>query len=358
MEDVIEIIDKNKDKRICVVGTTCTGKSSLIKQSGVGIDMDELLYPMLTKEEAAYADQLPWTPEIGSYMDGLAKDKIKIEQGWPVFGTVVLPCDLIIYLDIDDETLKQRCQTRNVSFEDAKNMNTEIKGELLKTTTPIIKVKITTPTLAKDVEHIRISGFGHSIYFAKDLSTYFELPLLDSGIDLYNKNIRTMSNNTGDGNTQNTSDIIIDLETLSDENKAIASDLVSKGKAMFYENSNDLKLFVPTSSTDTVEDIRTKMLEITSQFQLQDILYGRYSIDDLDRMIAYLRKQYGEETFKEYCDGNNFSIDKVIEYLKDTHYIPNAVFDYDESIVWEHENYYQKHKDYLKKQEENNTRGV
>lgn len=49
--ELMNIIDSNKDKRICLVGTTCTGKSTLIKRLGVGSDMDELLFPLLTEEE-------------------------------------------------------------------------------------------------------------------------------------------------------------------------------------------------------------------------------------------------------------------------------------------------------------------
>lgn len=358
MDDVIRIIYENNDKRICVVGTTCTGKSSLIKQSGIGIDMDELLYPMLTEEETAYIDQVPWTPKIGSYVDELAKGRIKIECGSPVFGTVVLPSDLIIYLDIDDETLKQRCQTRKVNFEDAKNMNELIKEDLSKTKTPIISIKVTTPILAKDVEHIRISGFGHPIYSIDDLYTYFEIPLLDSGIDLFNKNIKTLSNNTGDGNAQITSDIIIDFETLSNENKEIVTNLINEGKATLHEEDKSLGLSVATSSNDTVEDIKARMLDLTAQLELQDILYGRYNLDNIGKILGYLRQQYGEENFREYCTGDELSADKLIKYLRDTLSMPNAVFDYDENIIWEHENYYQKHKEYLRKQEENNSRAV
>jgi len=358
MDDVIRIIYENNDKRICVVGTTCTGKSSLIKQSGVGIDMDKLLYPMLTEEETAYIDQVPWTPKIGSYVDDLAKDRIKIECGSPVFGTVVLPCDLIIYLDIDNETLKQRCQTRKVNFEDAKNMNEQIKEDLSKTKTPIISVKVTTPTLAKDVEHIRISGFGHPIYSVEDLYTYFELPLLDSGIDLFNKNIMTLSNNTGDGNTQKTSDIIMDFETLNDENKAIVNNLINEGKAKLHEEDKSIELSVPTSSTDTVEDIKERMLDLTAQLELQDILYGRYSLDNIGKILGYLRQQYGEDIFREYFTGNELNADKLIEYLRDTSFMPNAVFDYDENIIWVHENYYKKHKEYIKIKEEISSRNV
>lgn len=44
--------------------------------------------------------QTPWTEEIGQTMDKLVKEKIKIKSGQPVFGTVIIDSDLIVYLNI------------------------------------------------------------------------------------------------------------------------------------------------------------------------------------------------------------------------------------------------------------------
>lgn len=44
----------NKNKRICVLGTTCTGKTTLINELNMGVDMDEEIFPLLTKEETEY----------------------------------------------------------------------------------------------------------------------------------------------------------------------------------------------------------------------------------------------------------------------------------------------------------------
>lgn len=41
-------------------------------------------------------------------MDELVRERIKIISGNPVFGTVLLACDLIVYLDICDELLLKR----------------------------------------------------------------------------------------------------------------------------------------------------------------------------------------------------------------------------------------------------------
>lgn len=136
------IIDTNKDKRICVVGTTCTGKSTLIKNMGIGADMDKLLFPLLTKEESDYVCSDPWTEEIGEFMDNLVRTKLKIVPGMPLFGTVILDADLIVYLHINDELLKERTDLRGVNFKNAKNMQSKIENELKTIDKEIITLEV------------------------------------------------------------------------------------------------------------------------------------------------------------------------------------------------------------------------
>ena len=143
VEELKEIFDNNKDKRILVLGTTCTGKTTLIKSLGVGLDMDKVIFPLLTKEESDYVCQTPWTKEIGEKMTYLVKTKLKIQLGEPLFGTVLLDCDLIIYLHINDELLKKRTDLRNVDFINAKNMQTEIEEEIEKSNIEVITLEVT-----------------------------------------------------------------------------------------------------------------------------------------------------------------------------------------------------------------------
>jgi hypothetical protein len=125
-----KIFKENNDKRICVLGTTCTGKSTIIKELNIGLDMDEEIFPLLSKEETEYVCRTPWTEEIGKKMDELVRTKLKIKPGTPLFGTVLLDCDLVIYLHISDELLKIRTNLRNVDFENAKNMQSKIEQEI------------------------------------------------------------------------------------------------------------------------------------------------------------------------------------------------------------------------------------
>jgi len=131
-ERLQKILDEYKNKRVIVVGTTSSGKSTLLKKIKNAEDMDDLVFPLLSKEEKNYVCQSVWTEEIGKTMTRLVKEKVKVEKGKPLFGTVILGCDLIIYLDINDELLKERCKKRKTSFKSAKDMQKMILREIAK----------------------------------------------------------------------------------------------------------------------------------------------------------------------------------------------------------------------------------
>ena len=137
-----ELLIDNNDKRICVLGTTCTGKTTLINSYGFGIDMDKELFPLLTNEEKEYVCSTPWTEEIGAKMDELVRTKLSIKPGVPLFSTVLLDCDLIIYLHINDELLLERTKSRKVDFINAKNMQLKIEKEIKKSKKPTIIIDL------------------------------------------------------------------------------------------------------------------------------------------------------------------------------------------------------------------------
>lgn len=130
IETLLKIFNDNSDKRICILGTTCTGKTTLINEMQIGLDMDEEIFPLLSKEESDYICQPIWTKEIGEKMNELVRTRLSIKPGYPMFGTVLLDCDLVIYLHINDELLLERTKLRNVDFVNAKNMQIEIEKEI------------------------------------------------------------------------------------------------------------------------------------------------------------------------------------------------------------------------------------
>lgn len=142
IEELMQIFNDNKDKRICVLGTTCTGKSTLITNANIGVDMDKEIFPLLTEEETEYVCRTPWTEEIGNKMDELVRAKLSIKPGTPMFGTVLLDCDLIVYLHIDDELLFERTKLRNADFNNAKNMQQKIEEEIRNSNIPTITIGV------------------------------------------------------------------------------------------------------------------------------------------------------------------------------------------------------------------------
>lgn len=143
IDELSKIFEENSDKRICVLGTTCTGKSTLINYANIGVDMDKEIFPLLTEEETEYVCRTPWTEEIGNKMDELVRTKLTIKPGTPMFGTVLLDCDLIVYLHIDDELLFERTKLRNADFNNAKNMQQKIEEEIRNANIPTITIEVT-----------------------------------------------------------------------------------------------------------------------------------------------------------------------------------------------------------------------
>ena len=104
--------------------------------------MDKEIFPLLTQEETEYVCQTPWTEEIGNKMDELVRTKLSIKSGTPMFGTVLLDCDLIVYLHINDELLLERTKLRNTDFLNAKNMQQKIEEEIKKSNIPTIYIEV------------------------------------------------------------------------------------------------------------------------------------------------------------------------------------------------------------------------
>ena len=128
------IFEKHKNERICVLGTICVGKSTLLNQL-IGyncVDMDAELWPNLPPEEMSLLDRLnqsPWTKETGDEIDRLTYKYLKVRPGYPMFTTVIVDCEAVVYLDINDELLAQHCEKRRVSFEDSKRIKEAVESD-------------------------------------------------------------------------------------------------------------------------------------------------------------------------------------------------------------------------------------
>lgn len=137
-----ELLAQHSDKRVCVVGTTCTGKSTMLSQIPGARDQDREVFPKLTKEESDFVCRVPWTEETGRAMSRFVREKVLSHIGGPVFGTVVIESDLVVLLKISDELLKQRVAGRNVQFSDAKSMQTQMESEVRRSGIPYIEYSV------------------------------------------------------------------------------------------------------------------------------------------------------------------------------------------------------------------------
>ena len=123
------IFEKHKEERICVLGTTCCGKTTLLRQMKHCVDLDDELWPQLTKEEADFISQKPWTNEIGDFIDKLVYERVSVMAGHPLFTTIIVDCDVVIYLDISDALLEKHCKIRGVDFADSKNVKEAVEED-------------------------------------------------------------------------------------------------------------------------------------------------------------------------------------------------------------------------------------
>jgi ABC-type ATPase with predicted acetyltransferase domain len=125
------LLSEHAHKRVIVVGATCTGKTTMLKHIPGARDQDEEVFARMTKAESDCVCQTPWTPEIGEVMTRLVRQYVISAVGKPVFGTVVIDCDLIIELQISDALLRDRVALRQVQFSDAKNMQQYLHEEVV-----------------------------------------------------------------------------------------------------------------------------------------------------------------------------------------------------------------------------------
>jgi predicted ATPase len=142
---LVELIRENREKRVIVVGTTCSGKPTMLNKlhdAGLAaLDMDRIVFPRLDGADRKAVERTPWTEEIGMLMERLSRKHVVVEPGKPVFGTVVFDCDLIIYLKISDDLLRTRNYLRGARFDDAKGMQLQIEANVKKSGIPTIELE-------------------------------------------------------------------------------------------------------------------------------------------------------------------------------------------------------------------------
>ena len=206
--------------------------------------------------------------------------------------------------------------------------------------------------LAKDVKHIEIAGTGHGIYNREAVANYVELPLLNACLNFYDKNIRTIFNDTGGKNNED-SIIEIDYDSLDENNKKVADKLITSGKASFHNYCDGAKgviLTIPTKETTKVSELDKISTELAEMFFYQDILFGKSTIKQMIiRVCGPNKQEILDEFFPE-----GMSDEETVKIIIDSGIFPNIFFDKEENIFWDHENFFLRHKLYLESKKANN----
>jgi dephospho-CoA kinase len=133
INELSDIFEKHKNERICVVGTMCCGKTTLVKQLSKYncIDKDDEFWCQIPEKDIEILSEKPITKEIFSTIHRLVCEKITVKSGFPLFGVVILDCEVVVYLDIDEKLLEQRCIKRgDTDFIDALFIKKCIEGDL------------------------------------------------------------------------------------------------------------------------------------------------------------------------------------------------------------------------------------
>ncbi len=127
------IFQKHKDERVCVIGTPCVGKTTLLEYLPENCeDLDSVLWPNIPQEEMSLMQELkknPWTKELSNEIDRLIYKYSKVKPGCPLFTSVIIDCEAVVYLDISDEILAEHCKKRGSSFEDTKKIKEAIEDD-------------------------------------------------------------------------------------------------------------------------------------------------------------------------------------------------------------------------------------
>jgi adenylate kinase len=152
-QNLLKVLDRYKDKQVLVVGVPCCGKSTILQHIPAALDMDKVLFPLLSEGEKEFALQRKFNPDTEKFeqmpyddtdaelvssfelsadvLRTLAEMRLKITPGQPQFATLVLPSDVIVYLKIDDELLRKRVALRAAQNERAQQYSFVKKIEKL-----------------------------------------------------------------------------------------------------------------------------------------------------------------------------------------------------------------------------------
>ncbi|EKD23773.1 MAG: hypothetical protein ACD_81C00185G0011 [uncultured bacterium] len=151
----------------------------------------------------------------------------------------------------------------------------------------------------------------------KHLKELVEAPLLSACEVLWDKNIRTLSTSANTKDIKyGSAHLIIDFDSLSDENKKIGENL---GEVFWGDNMNQLKIEIPVTESSTTNDIKSLADSIAHKFGNQKMTWAPfYTLEQVRRIygIDPNDEAYGVDDFTSQF---HYDSERKLFFLSEEH---------------------------------------
>jgi len=137
------IFAENADKRICVVGVSCTGKSTLLRDLPECVDGDSIVWDTLPEDvyEKLSRSPTPWDEEtLNTWKEWYIKADFDIKPGQPVISVWVEDCDLVVYLTLSESEYLKRVTMRGRNVKEMLKQRAELDKVVRECGLPVIVV--------------------------------------------------------------------------------------------------------------------------------------------------------------------------------------------------------------------------
>jgi len=142
------IFAKNKDLRICVVGASCIGKTTLVRDLPECIDHDYIVWELMPKDIAEKLKTFPepWSEAaLDIWKDCISKTHFNIKPRQPIFSydpRCISGCDLIIHLVLDDSQYLERVAKRGKNSDTMLRHKQKVNESVKNASAPVIVIDL------------------------------------------------------------------------------------------------------------------------------------------------------------------------------------------------------------------------
>jgi len=158
---------------------------------------------------------------------------------------------------------------------------------------------------------------GVPVFTREMLRKLVESPLLSACEELYDKNIQTLSTSANQKDIKNgTARIVIDFDSLSDENKEIGRKL---GNILKKGDMARLDIEIPVNKNSTAQEIKSLAESIAHKFKKQEMIWApSYTLEQAREIygIDPNEEKYGVEAFADLL---YYDKERKLFYLSEEH---------------------------------------